>query len=169
MQDDPSRTFKLLKEALFNSNSVNERLYLLNGLSRTEDKEIMRQAAKLNFATSPPEEVLQVMEMIEILENLADHPVGRHIQWQYVKDNWDEVAAKIGHPIYMDHFVRISLSKFTTEAELADVEDFFKDKDTSGYAQTMQNAKEEVRSRAMYRQRDTELLKKWLIENKYVQ
>lgn len=109
------------------------------------------------------------MEMVEILQNLADHPVGRGIQWQYIKDNWDDVVAKIGHPIYMDHFVRISLSKFATEAGLADVEEFFNDKDTTNYAQALQNAKEEVRSRAIYRQRDSVLLKKWLIENKYVQ
>lgn len=99
---------------------------------------------------------------------LSNNIVGRPLQWEFMKNNWDLVIAKLGNPVVVDRFMNLSLSRFTDEAAIKDIEDFLKDKDTKAFDRTLGTVKDKIRGRAAYRQRDAAALKEWLSANKYI-
>jgi hypothetical protein len=100
--------------------------------------------------------------------SLSNNVVGRPLQWEYVKENWDAIVAKIGNPIVVDRFVNVSLSRFTDESAIADIDAFFDGKDTSSFDRTLRTVKDKIRGRAGYKQRDAAGLKEWLSTNGYI-
>lgn len=98
---------------------------------------------------------------------LGGNRIARPLQWEFVKQNYDAVVAKLGNPIVVDRFINVSLRRFTDEAAIADIEEFFKDKDTKSFDRTLGTVKDKIRGNAAYKQRDGEALKKWLGENGY--
>lgn len=100
--------------------------------------------------------------------NLANHAVGRALQWEFMKSNWDAAVAKLGNPIVVDRFVGLSLKTFTDVAVLDEIEAFFKDKDTHSFDRTLETAKDRIRGRAAYKTRDAAALKQWLSTNGYL-
>lgn len=84
-----------------------------------------------------------------------------------MKNNWDLAVAKLGNPIVVDRYVGISLNTFTDVAILDEIEQFFKDKDTSSFDRTLETAKDRIRGRAAYKKRDSDALKQWLSSNGY--
>lgn len=99
---------------------------------------------------------------------LASNRVARPLLWKYIRENWGQIEKKIGgNPIVLDRFINVSLSKFTSHKDVEDIEAFFSDKDTSAYNRTLESAKDKVRGRASYKERDAAVLKEWLVANKY--
>ena len=85
-----------------------------------------------------------------------------------MKANWDAVVGKMNNPIVIDRFVRLSLCHFTSHDDVADVDAFFKDKDTSSFNRTLEQTKDKSRARATYKERDAGAIKEWLAANNYL-
>mgnify|MGYP002350340457 CR=1 FL=1 len=100
--------------------------------------------------------------------SLSSNIVGRPLQWDFVKNNWDAIVSKIGNPIVVDRFVNVSLSRFTDEAAVDEIDKFFADKDTSAFNRTLQTVKDKIRGRAAYKKRDADVLKEWLSTHGYI-
>lgn len=85
-----------------------------------------------------------------------------------MKKNWDACVAKLGNPVVVDRYINVSLSRFTDEAVIKDIEDFMKDKDTKSFDRTLETVKDKISGRAAYRLRDAAVLKQWLGANGYI-
>lgn len=85
-----------------------------------------------------------------------------------MKANWDAVIAKLGNPVVVDRYMNLSLSRFTDEAVVQDIEEFMKDKDTKSFDRTLGTVKDKIRGRAAYKARDAAALKEWLGVNGYI-
>lgn len=99
---------------------------------------------------------------------MGNHPIGKHSQWVYVKNNWTDFVAKMGSAAALGRLLRYILGGFLTRANLSEVDDFFRDKDTECFAKTLKKCKDEIRSRASFRERDAASLKKWLMDSGYI-
>lgn len=66
-----------------------------------------------------------------------------------------------------DRFVKNSLNKFSSEDTLKEIEDFFRDKDNTGYDRGLALVADNIRGRASYVKRDSESLAAWLKEHGY--
>lgn len=100
---------------------------------------------------------------------MASNRVARPLQWAFLRDNWDQVLAKLGgNPIVLDRLVSLSLPKFTDTETLEEIEEFFAGVGTKGFDRTLETVKDKIRGRAAYKKRETENLKAWLVSNGYV-
>jgi aminopeptidase N len=104
-----------------------------------------------------------------LASGLSGNRVGRPLLWQYLRDNWDHVNAKLGgNPIILDRLIGLSLGRFSDYETLAEIEKFFAGVSTKGFDRTLGAALDKIRARAAYKTRDAGGLKAWLVENKYV-
>lgn len=158
----------MLKKEWFTTKSIDGKLIALAALSTVDDAEIVKNnLIPFNFNTAPPHNAVPAADMHVLGGNLAAHPVGRTLQWEFMKSNWDLAVAKLGNPIVVDRFIGLSLKTFTDTAVLDDIEQFFKDKDTHSFDRTLETAKDRIRGRSAYKKRDSAALKQWLSENGY--
>lgn len=169
MDKDPERVVKILKNEWLNTKSIDGKLLCLSVLGLVKDPELIKSSIiPFNFNTSPPSNAVPSADMHVLAGSLSNNNVGRPLQWEYTKANWDAIVAKIGNPIVVDRFVNTSLSRFTETAAIDDIDAFFKDKDTTAFNRTLQTVKDKIRGRAAYKARDGAVLKEWLSANGYI-
>lgn len=107
-------------------------------------------------------------DMHFLAASLADNPAARQLQWTWMKSRWFGLEAKIGKNIYiLGRLVGLTLQSLTDSQILPDIEEFFETKDTAAYVRTLEVAKDTIRARSRYRQRDGVKLREWLAGNGY--
>lgn len=159
---------EILKKEWFTTKSIDGKMLCLSALSAPEDEQILKDLVAFNFNTGPPNNANNAADMHVLGMGLSGNPVGRQVQWTFMKNNWDACVSKLGNPIVVDRFVRVSLGGFTDVAVVEDIEQFFKDKDTKSFDRTLETVKDKIRGRAAYKARDSALLKEWLGANGYL-
>ncbi|KKO99552.1 glutamyl aminopeptidase [Trichoderma harzianum] len=168
LDDNAARNVEVLKNEWFSTKAIDGKLIALAALATVDNADIIKDnLIPFNFNTSPPQNAVPAADMHVLGGNLALHAVGRNLQWEFMKSNWDLAVAKLGNPIVVDRFVGLSLKTFTDAAILDDIEQFFKDKDTHSFDRTLETAKDRIRGRAAYKKRDSDALKQWLSSNGY--
>lgn len=169
IQKDTARAVQILKKEWFETKSIDGKLFSLSVLGLVKDPEVLKSTIiPFNFNTSPPSDAVPSADMHVLAGSLSNNVVGRPLQWEYVKNNWDAIVAKIGNPIVVDRFVNVSLSRFTDEAVITDIDAFFEGKDTSSFDRTLRTVQDKIRGRAAYKKRDAAVLKEWLGANGYM-
>lgn len=169
VEKDTDRAVQILKKEWFETKSIDGKLFCLSVLGLVKDTQILNSAViPFNFNTSPPSNAVPSADMHVLGASLSNNVVGRPLQWEYMKKNWDAIVAKIGNPIVVDRFVNVSLSRFTSEEKISEIDAFFEGKDTSSFDRTLRTVKDKIRGRAAYKKRDAALLKEWLSTNGYI-
>ncbi|KAH6608174.1 aminopeptidase 2 [Trichoderma cornu-damae] len=168
LDDNAARNVEVLKKEWFSTKAIDGKLIALAALSTVEDAHLVKNnLIPFNFNSSPPQNAVPAADMHILGGNMASHATGRTLQWEFMKNNWDLAAAKLGNPIVVDRFISLSLKNFTDAATIDDIEEFFKDKDTHSFDRTLETAKDRIRGRAAYKSRDSAALKQWLASNGY--
>ncbi|PHH86097.1 hypothetical protein CDD83_10766 [Cordyceps sp. RAO-2017] len=169
VRKEPARAVEILKKEWFNTKSIDGKLICLTALSATEDEELLRRSVvPFNFNTSPPSDAVPAADMHALGGGLASNPAARTIQWEFMKAHWAECLGKLGNPIVLDRFVRVTLGGFTDAGAVDDIDAFFRDKDTSSFNRTLGTVRDKIRGRAAYKARDAAALREWLGANGYL-
>lgn len=172
LKADPAGTASFLKNEWYEAPAVDSAQVCLGVLGSCDNESVIKSTLlPFLFNVSPPapaSESVPPADVHILATALSANRVGRPLLWDFIKNNWAQIEEKIGgNPIVLDRFVNVSLSKFTSYKDVEEIEAFFKDKDTSPYNRTLESAKDKVRGRAAYRERDAAVLKEWLVANKY--
>lgn len=172
LKSDPAGTTEFLKKEWFTTSAVDGKEVCLTVLGNCSDETVIKSTLlPFLFNISPPAPASDSIpggDMHILASPLASNRTARPLLWQFIKENWDQIQQKIGgNPILVDRFINVSLSKFTTYKDVEDIDEFFKDKDTTAFDRTLGTAKDKVRGRAAYRERDAAVLKEWLVTNGY--
>lgn len=172
LKADPAGTTAFLKNEWFTTSAIDGKEVSLTVLGNCADESVIKSALlPFLFNISPPAPASDSIpggDMHILASSLASNRIARPLLWQFIKGNWAQIQQKIGgNPILVDRFINVSLSKFTTYKDVEEIEEFFKDKDTTAFDRTLGTAKDKVRGRAAYRERDGAVLKEWLVTNGY--
>lgn len=172
LKSDPAGTTEFLMNEWYAAPAVDSKDVCLGVLGNCTDESVIKSTLlPFLFNIAPPapaSKSVPAADMHFLSGGLASNRVARPLLWKFIKETWGQIDQKIGgNPIVVDRFINVSLSKFTSYKDLGDVEEFFKDKDTTAFNRTLEAAKDKVRGRAAYRERDAAVLKEWLVANGY--
>ncbi|KAH7120209.1 peptidase family M1-domain-containing protein [Dactylonectria estremocensis] len=169
LNKEPARTVDILKKEWFNTKSIDGKLFSLSVLGTVKDAELLKtEIIPFAFNESPPNNSVPSGDMHVLGSSVAVNVIGRPLQWEFMKANWDAVIAKLGNPVVVDRYMNLSLSRFASLDAVTDIEEFMKDKDTKAFDRTLGTIKDKIRGRAAYRERDSVALKEWLGANGYL-
>lgn len=172
IKTNPEKAVKILKKEWYNGTSIDGKEVCLSSLGHVRDPEIItKNLLPFNCDLSPPappSESVPSGDMHSLGSVLATNTVARPLQWQYIRDNWQQLTTKMANPVVLDRFVKLTLQKFTDAKYIDEIDTFFQDKDTSAFDRTLEQVKDAIRGRAAYRKREAESLKEWLGANGYL-
>ncbi|KJZ75303.1 Aminopeptidase 2 [Hirsutella minnesotensis 3608] len=155
---------KILKHYRSCSNS-DERNTCLRCLGRAKDPELMKRTLGLLFGDEVKDQ-----DVYMPVSGLRSHPGGIESMFGWMQGNWETMYERLPPSLSMlGTMVSIMTSGFTTEEQLSKVKGFFKDKNCSGYDQSLAQSKDSIRSKISWVERDREDVKSWLKANGYVQ
>ncbi|KAI2631762.1 peptidase family M1 [Xylaria nigripes] len=168
----PAEAVKALKREWYSGSSIDGKEVCLACLGHLRDPELIKkEILPFLFEISPPapaSESVPSGDMHSLGSSLAANSVARSIQWDYMRENWDQLTTKMANPVVLDRFVKISLNKFVDNKYVTEIEQFFEGKDTSSFGRTLEQVKDTVRGRAAYYSRGATDLGEWLQANGYL-
>ncbi|KAM9882792.1 peptidase family M1 [Verticillium dahliae] len=171
VKHDPVKAVEVLKKEWFTTKSIDGKEVCLSAISAARDTELVKKTIlPFLFNRSPPapaSESVPSSDMHVLASGLGANASAREAQWQYLQAHWDDCVVKAGNNVVVDRLVSTSLSKFADADKISEIDAFFAGKDTAGFNRTLETAKDKIRGRAAYRQRDAAALKAWLAANGY--
>lgn len=97
---------------------------------------------------------------------LRSHPEGIEALYEWMTQNWEKLVEKLPPALSMlGTMVTIFTSSFTKKEQLAKVEQFFADKSTNGFDQSLAQSLDAIRSKISWVERDREDVAAWVKEN----
>lgn len=133
-------------------------------LGRAKDPELIQRT--LDLALS---ENVKGQDIYLPISGLRTHPDGIKALWQWMQKSWPELEKKFPSGLGMlSSIVSICTSSFTHEEHIKEIEAFFADKNTKGFDKALAQSCDAIRAKASWVKRDSEDIKEWLKEHKYL-
>lgn len=93
----------------------------------------------------------------------------REALWAYIRENWEMVYARLGGSmVVFERFIRGSLETLTSDETRKAIEEFFRNKNTTGYGRGVTIAVEKIGNNARYIERDLGVLQEYLGRKGYM-
>lgn len=147
------------------STSSEERGRIARAMCMAQDQDVLRGVVlPFCYGTTPAGRVLPPTDMLPAVTMLALQWPARRLQWEYVKTHWDAVAAKMGRAAAVCTLLNVCLTPCNAVAEAEDIEAFFADKNTEGYAMILAKIKDGILNATRFRTRERASLAAWLRE-----
>lgn len=144
-----------------NSTNSDERNTALRSLGRAKQPELIQKTLGLLFSGE-----IKDQDIYLPTSGLRTHPEGINALFKWMNENWDELYKRLPPALSMlGSMVQIMTSSFTKKEQLAEVEKFFKDKNTNGYDQSLAQSLDGVRSKIQWLERDRSDVATWLAQN----
>ena len=92
----------------------------------------------------------------------------REQSWKFVKQKWDIIMERYGSQLFLlGRMLSGLLDGFADQKHLDDIKIFFGSKDTLGTGeQAVKSAYQKIAANILWKKKNTELLKKWLKDNR---
>ncbi|KAE8147945.1 peptidase family M1-domain-containing protein [Aspergillus avenaceus] len=156
--------YESVKEEYLKTDSVDGKEICLAALGRTKEAGLVKDYLDFVFSDK-----VAIQDVHNGAVSLAANSEVRQLLWEYIKDNWDTVEARLSaNNVVFERFVRMGLSKFADQAVGMDIASFFQDKDTSAYDRALVIVLDSIRTNARYKERDEKLIFEWLQAHDYV-
>lgn len=157
------KEYDAVKEEYLHTDSVDGKEICLAVLGRTKDADLIKDYLDFVFSDH-----VAIQDMHSGAVSVAGNSQVRHLLWDYMKNNWAAVEKRLSaNNVVFERFVRMGLSKFTDRGIESDIDQFFKNKDTSAYTRGLVIVFDTVRTNARYKERDEKLVLEWLQAHGY--
>ncbi|PSK43729.1 Aminopeptidase 2 [Elsinoe australis] len=141
-----------------------ERNTALRAIGRANKPELIKRTLELPLSKEVKEQDIYLP-----LGGLRTHKEGIVALWNWMKDNWDTIQSKLPPGLSMlGSVVSLCTSSFTSEAQIKEIDDFFKERSTKGFDQSLAQSFDAIRAKEGWLKRDRDDVEGWLRERKYL-
>ena len=163
LKNGGSKEYDVILDSYRNSKNSDERNTALRSLGRAKEPELIKRTLALPLGGEVKEQDIYLP-----VSALRTHADGVTALYDWMKENWDELQRKLPAGLSMlGSMVTICTSSFTSEAQRADVESFFKSKNTKGFEMPLAQSLESIQAKGAWVERDRDDVQKWVKENGY--
>lgn len=161
MAEGGEEEYDAVVKEYFSTTTVDGREICLAALGRVRRPELIQKVLDLILSDK-----VKTQDKHTPAISLASNHRARLALWEYIKSHWDTIYKQLsGNMVVLDRFVKSTLNKFASQNVLDDIQDFFKDKDNSGYERGLQIVSDSVRGNISWVNRDKGVVENWLKEN----
>ncbi|KAE8844596.1 hypothetical protein P3342_002106 [Pyrenophora teres f. teres] len=147
-----------------NAATSDERNSALRSLGRAKSPELIQRTLAMSLSDQ-----VKGQDIYLPISALRSHPEGCYALWTWVKDNWEELERRLPPSLSMlSSVVSITTSSFTHREHIKEIEEFFKTKSTKGFDMSLSQSIDAISAKAAWLERDSEDVKSWLREHKYL-
>lgn len=141
-----------------------QKLAALGALGSSGQEELIKEA--LGFTMK--DDVVRAQDVIYVFSSVGNNPLGRRHCWEFLKANWDFFGKRYslgGGISLLGRIVSTSTDSLTNEEDSADVQDFFKTRETVAIERSIAQSVEKINSNAKWLSRNREPVIEWLSNN----
>ena len=133
-----------------------EKIRLLLAMSRFQDVALLNETLESSLTSR-----VRSQDTITVVASVAANPKGRETAWEFVKSNWAEFDRRYGGGGFgLMRLVSI-VNSFTTEGQMAGVENFFTENPAPAAERTIRQALERMRLNIRWLEQNRPALNSW--------
>ncbi|PVH95707.1 hypothetical protein DM02DRAFT_617694 [Periconia macrospinosa] len=156
--------YDVVLEQALHAKTSDERNTAMRSLGRAKSPELIQRTLALSVS-----EDVKAQDIYLPISALRTHPEGINALWAFVKENWADLEKKLPPSLSMlSSVVSIATSSFTRREHIKDIGAFFSDKSTKGFDKALAQSLDSISAKAAWIERDSEDVKAWLKEHKYL-
>ncbi|KAK6398878.1 hypothetical protein LTR65_000435 [Meristemomyces frigidus] len=156
--------YRAVQKEYFTTEAVDGKEITLHSMGQVQSPDLAKDYLTFGFSGK-----VAIQDIHSVGVSLANNSKVRDTLWEYLKENWPMLREMLGgNMVVLERAMRMCLMHFASFEVLEDVENFFKDKDTTGYDRGLAVATDTIRSNAQYKERDLELVREWLSAHGYM-
>ncbi|PGH04639.1 hypothetical protein AJ79_07036 [Helicocarpus griseus UAMH5409] len=164
LRDGGEKEYNVVLDRYHNAPTSAEKNTALRCLGSADNPELIQKTLALCLS-----EEVRAQDIYMPLSGLRLHANGITARWEWLKQNWAAVTKRLPPEFGMlGSVVQICTASLSTDAQLQDVEAFFKDKDQKGFDRSLQQSLDGVRAKANWLKRDRADVETWLKDNGYI-
>ncbi|KAF7591170.1 Aminopeptidase 2 mitochondrial [Aspergillus hancockii] len=164
LKNGGEKEYNVVYDRFRNAPTSDEKTTALRCLGAAEDPTLIQRTLGLALGDE-----VKNQDIYMPLGGLRSHKAGIEARWAWMKDNWDALYKRLPPGLGMlGTVVQLSTSSFCTEAQLKDVEGFFKEKDTKGFDRAVEQSLDAIRAKINWVQRDRADVESWLKSNGFL-
>ncbi|OAL06541.1 hypothetical protein IQ06DRAFT_208141 [Phaeosphaeriaceae sp. SRC1lsM3a] len=164
LADGGKEEYDTIVNESINAATADERNSALRSLGRAKSPELIQRT--LDFSLSKD---VKGQDIYLPISALRVHPAGCYALWKWVKENWEELERRLPPSLSMlSSVVSITTSSFTHREHIEDIKAFFANKSTKGFDMSLSQSLDAISAKAAWLERDSEDVKQWLKEHKYL-
>ena len=154
--------YQAVQHEYLTTTSVDGKEITLQSMGQVQTAELAKDYLAFGF------DKVATQDVHSVGVSLANNSKVRETVWQYVKENWPMLRDRLGgNKVVLERFLRTCLQKYASFEIEKDIEQFFKDKDNTGYDRGLAVVSDTIKGNAKYRERDVELVREWLTAHGY--
>lgn len=155
--------WKKVREVYGNPPNPSTKIDALMSLGATKKPELIEMTFKmLEDGTIKDQDVMYGFV------SLSSNRITRRQIGTWFKDNYDPLVKRFADNFAMNRLVSYAFNSLTTDEDLADIDAFFKDKETEKYKLSLAQTRDAVMASASWLKRDQQDVEKWLKENQFL-
>ncbi|PWY85970.1 lysine aminopeptidase apsA [Aspergillus heteromorphus CBS 117.55] len=157
------KEYDVVLNQFHNAATNDEKTTALRCLGSAEDPALIHRTLELASGDE-----VKNQDIYMPLGALRNHVGGIEARWAWLKTNWDAVYKRLPPSLGMlGTVIQLSISSFTTEQQLKEVQEFFESKDTKGYDRAVEQSLDAIRAKVNWVKRDHSDVESWLKSNGY--
>ncbi|EAA08434.6 AGAP003077-PA [Anopheles gambiae str. PEST] len=143
-------------------NDANEKTKLMVALASYPDQRTMRRFLDLSWDTA----LVRTQDQLSCIQYIAANRAGEQAAWEHVRENWPRLVARFGiGERNLGRMIPSVTGRFTTQARLTELEDFFARYPESGAGATARRqALENIQNNISWLERNEANVAAWLKE-----
>ncbi|KAK4504672.1 hypothetical protein PRZ48_002633 [Zasmidium cellare] len=155
--------YKAVQKEFTTTTSIDGKEITLQALGSVQTHDLATDYLKFAFGGN-----VAVQDLHSVGGSLANNSKVRNAVWEYIKAEWPAIRERLGaNMVVLERFLRISLQKFASAEVEKDIEQFFSNKDNTGYDRGLAVVSDTIKGNARYRERDLERTREWLNAHGY--
>lgn len=155
--------YNVVMNEYLHTTSVDGKEIALQALGRVQDKQLAKEYLDWSFSGAVATQDLHTPSRAVALNSKI-----RPVVWEFVQNNWDMLRDRLGgNMVVLERYVRMSLNKFSSFQVEEEIENFFKNKDNTGYDRGLAVVSDTIKGAARYKENDLELIREWLSAHGY--
>ena len=129
---------------------ADERITALRSLGRVKSPELIKRVIALPLGGD-----VRAQDIYLPIMGLRSDPAGVEAAWQWLTSNWEELVRVCPPELSMlNTLVKLCTTEFTTEKQMQMVQDWFKDKDKTGFKMALEQSLDSIRVKLGWVNRD---------------
>ena len=163
LQNGGQKEYDVVLNEYRNAPTPDERNTALRALGRAKDPKLIQRTLDLAMGDE-----VRSQDIYMPLGGLRTHEEGIKALWKSMQANWDTLVKRLPPGLSMlGSVVTLCTSSFTHRDQMAAVENFFANRSTKGFDQTLAQSLDSIRAKTKWVERDGQDVQSWLKSNGY--
>ncbi|KAG9123895.1 Aminopeptidase 2 mitochondrial [Ceratobasidium sp. 392] len=164
VQHGGEKEYEAIKKIAENPPTPSAKIAAMLAMTQAQDKSLTEKTLQYMLTSAGLSQIVKDQDMMYYFAGLSSNRASRRRIAEFFKENYEKLYKRFEGNFSLSYLVKYGFDSFSSEADAQNVENFFKDKDTSKFNLALAQTLDSIRASDKWLNRSKEDVAQWLAE-----